>query len=180
MPDEPISIPLNNEFDSQLDEIAINVRRLVDDSRVLARDGSLVHAAAMSVFALEELVKYQYLKEGRREGVSLGATTINVDGRIFGYGRRTHDFKLDLARERRLIPDDAWEVHQGYFSSKYFGRPWFDTERTLDPQLRLESIFVDYNRDLHVWMNAPSVDGGKLEDSNAAILKALEEVELLP
>jgi AbiV family abortive infection protein len=172
-----IQLPIDNEFDSQLGEIAANVRRLVDDSRVLVGDNSQIHAAAMSVFALEELVKYRCLKEGRKSAVAASKTVLNVDGRIFGLGRKTHDFKLNLAKEWKMIPDDAWEVHTGAFSSKTFSLPWFDTERVLDAQLRMESIFVDYDRNKHVWINPPSVDADKLEHSNESILKALEEIE---
>jgi len=172
-----IQIPIDNEFDSQLGQIAANVRRLVGDSRVLAGDHSQIHAAAMSVFALEELVKCQWLKEGRKSAVAAGKKILDVDGRIFGLGRKTHDFKLNLAREWKLIPNDAWEVHQGYFSSQYFALPWFDTERVLDAQLRMESIFVDYDRKKRVWINPPSVDADKLEHSNDSILKALEVIE---
>jgi len=146
----------------------------VDDSQLLASNGNLSHATAMSVFAIEELVKYRYLKDERTKADAARVAILKADGRIFGHGRRSHEFKINLAKQWKLIPDDAWEIHKGYWNSKYWGRPWWDTERVLDPKLRLESIFVDYDQELHVWINAPLVDAEKLRYANEPILKALK------
>ena len=172
-----IEIPIDNEIDSQLARIATNVRTLVTDSRILAKSSSCIHAAAVSVFALEELVKYQCLKEARKSAVAAGKPRLEVDGHIFGFGRKAHDFKLNLAKTWKLIPDDAWEVHDAPFAAPAFGSPAFDVQRVLDAQLRLESIFVDYDRTKNLWSSPPMIDADKLENSNNEILKALGKVE---
>jgi AbiV family abortive infection protein len=171
-----IEIPIDG-LDLQLERIAGNVQRLVDESRMLAGVDSKAHAAAMSVFALKEVVKYRSLKQARKAAVAAGNTKLNVDERIFGWGHGAHAEKLRLARDWNLIPDDAWEIHKGHFSSRYFAWPWFDVERVLSTTLRTQSIFVDWDRKKHVWINPPLVDTDRLEHSNDSILKALDRVE---
>lgn len=172
-----IVIPIDDEFElnRQLARIAANVRILVLDSRILAKAGDRDHAAAMSVFALEELVKYRSLKEARKSAVAAGKTSLEVDGRIFGMGGKSHEFKLALAKDWKLIPDDAWEVHPETPGPPLRGPPNFNIQQLLDARLRLESIFVDYDQEKHEWVNPPLVNDDKLEYSNASILKAIEE-----
>jgi AbiV family abortive infection protein len=171
-----IQIPVD-QTNSQLDRIAANVRRLIADSRILVKDGSRNHAAAMSVFALEELVKYCHLKEERKAALAAGQTNLDVDELIFGIGHKPHEHKLKKAKEWQLIPDDAWEVHKGSFDSRNFSSRNFDTDVVLSATLRIESIFVDWDRKSRCWFSPPNVEIEKLEYFNESVLKALNKAE---
>jgi AbiV family abortive infection protein len=176
MSKQDYEIPIE-QIDSGLDRCAANVRRLMDDYHALMKNGSQSHAAAMSVFALEELVKYHVLKEERKSALAAGKPKVHVDERIFGKGRKPHQHKLALARQEQLIPDDAWVIHEGYFDSAYFSSRFFDTETVISATLRTESIFVDWDRENSCWVNPPSADIEKLEHFSESVLRALSRIQ---
>jgi AbiV family abortive infection protein len=169
-------IPID-QIDSGLNECASNVRRLIDDCRMMMKDGSQWHAAAMAIFALEELVKLYVLKRGYESAVLAGKSLVDVDERVFGRGRRSHQFKLSIARQEKLIPEEAWVIHEGFFDDRYFDPRYFDIGTVISATLRTESIFVDWDVQNKCWVNRPVIDSQKLETFVQSVAVALKRIE---
>lgn len=137
-------IPLD-KVDEGLRLIGFNIQSLYQDHYTLMQAGSPWHANVMAIFALEELVKYFVLKRDKKLALETQETSIKVDERLFGRGRNSHQYKLDIAREQELIPLDAWTIHTAAFDKAAFDSAAFDTEDvTVSTALRTRNIFVDW------------------------------------
>jgi AbiV family abortive infection protein len=142
---EKCVIPLD-KVDEGLSLVATNVQYLCQDNYTLMQAGSPWHAVVMAIFALEELTKYFVLKRERNLARSSKANSIEVDERLFGRGHgNSHAFKLNIAKEEKLVPLDAWQIHTAAFDKAYFDSGYFDVEDvTVSGALRTRNIFVDW------------------------------------
>lgn len=137
-------IPLE-KIDERLSLVAGNIQFLYQDHYSLMQAGSNWHAVAMAIFALEELVKYFILKREKDSAIQAKMTSIQVDERLFGRGRNSHKYKLEIARKERLIPLDAWTINTARFDRAYFDSAFFDTEDVvISAALRTRNTFVDW------------------------------------
>jgi len=170
-----IVIPLD-QVDFGLNLIGDNILSFIQDNYALMRQRSDWHAVALAIFALEELVKYAELKRLKELAIRANSLAIEVDKRLFGHGRNSHEYKLTIAKEKELIPLDAWTIHAGYFRSEYFSRKYFDTPTIISGALRLQNIYVDWKGG--EWLHGSEVvDPSRLKTFVDSISKTLERLK---
>lgn len=171
-------IPLDQVNDG-LNHIALNIRRLMEDHYVLMRDGSDWHAVALAIFALEELAKYYVLKHEKDEAIKTKETSVEVDERLFGRGRHgnPHRYKLDIARNERLIPPDTWTIHTAEYDRGLYDSAHYDTEEVVvTADLRTQNIFVDW-RD-GKWQHGTVLEVFRLKNFADSILHTLNQLQV--
>jgi AbiV family abortive infection protein len=169
-----IAIPLD-QADEGLKLIAANIHMFIQDHYALMQQASNWHAMALAIFALEELVKYSELKHMKQEALRRGVTSIEVDERLFGRCRKSHEYKLKLAKDQALIPADAWVINSAKFDSAYFGSAYFDTEDVvITAALRVSNLYVDWEERWQI--GTDSFEPLRLKHFADSILLAFEKM----
>lgn len=139
-----IAIPLDR-VDEGLDLIGNNIRAFVQDNYALMHNRSDWHAVALAILALEELAKYYALKQAKEIAIRNKQTSAEVDERLFGYGNRSHEYKLRIAKDQKLIPLDNWTINTGKFDLAYFDSAHFDAQDVvISSALRNMNMYVDW------------------------------------
>jgi hypothetical protein len=127
------------------------------------------HAAAFAVYALEELAKYSEMVSAQN---SAKGETVQFDKRLFGSGRGSHQYKLEIAMD--LLPKEAFEIFSNINPSVYDRDVYTPDEFIVSGALRLASIYVD-RRD-GWWLYFPPVVAGRLLKLRQEIEKALKNL----
>lgn len=149
---------------------ARNIRRFINDIRILLNDTSDWHAIAFAVFAFEELAKYSELKKAKESGTE---GVVMVDERLFGIGKNPHWYKQDIAS--RLIPQEAMTLIPAGFDPAYFDSGFQTESVEVSPRLRLDCVFVDW-RDGQ-WVHGSPVIPDRIRGFANAILDVLNKLE---
>ena len=148
---------------------AQNIRDFVVDAEHLLSKGHGYHAVALAIFAFEELGKYSELKRLGEQSSKMGASNVTVKDDIF----RSHDHKQKEAKQ--LLLAETMILIPAYFSDTYFGPPYFGTKEVrVDPNLRLECVFVDWLGD--DWRYGTPHDTERLKKFLDAVVNALNKL----
>jgi AbiV family abortive infection protein len=171
-----IVIPLD-QVNEGLRLVANNIRAFIQDHYALMQQGSTWHAVAIAIFALEELTKYHQLKRQKETATCNNLQSVEVDERLFGYGRSAHEFKLKIAKEEQLIPSEAWTINTAKFDSAFFDSAYFDTKDVvIDATLRTTNWYVDWKNGK--WqIGTEALETLRLKNFADAIIVALEHLE---
>jgi AbiV family abortive infection protein len=165
-PNKTVEIPVS-KIGEGLRLCANNIRRFINDVRILLKEPSEWHAIASVIFAFEELAKYSELKKAKN---CASQDVVTVDKRLF----YSHKYKQKIAE--RLIPQGTMILSDAYFDPNYFDSQFFQTESVeASPRLRLDCVFVNW-RDGH-WVHGTPVIPQRIETFTEAILEALNQLE---
>lgn len=121
-----------------------NVSQLLCDARLIhSMKPKIDHAIALIQFAIEELGKASVLQHA----LDQTQEDIEIENEIFaktfgGGGKKSHEFKSDEAWKN--LDSRLKVLVDGYFDSSYFDSSYFDTDVKLDPEKRLQCLYVDY------------------------------------
>ena len=160
------------KLDEGLKQCAKNIRQFKKDVEVLLKSASNWHAIALAIFACEELGKYRALLEAKK--IASGGIG-KVDKLIFGFGgRRSHEYKMQLAQER--LPAEALTLIPRYVISSAHDPITIDKVEA-SAQIRLTCLFLDWNPKTKDWDFGTPMNPDHLTGLVDAVIAALNKLE---
>jgi AbiV family abortive infection protein len=164
-------------LDSALQGIMLckdNVRHLLDDARTLVKKNtsqSNSHAVALVVLAIEELGKAKVLSDHLQQAKKRGMNFVEVNESLF----KLH--KPKFKEGCSLLPPDSLVIEKAQYNPKQYNPDQYLTEDVeVNPEIRLEATFVNWNDTKKRWKIGTPASTGKIERLITEIENAVEKI----